>query len=110
MQQQQPYYPPPAPAPGIGYVNLILIGIVLLMVSGVLFSLLYVLNDGQDVVAMLGVIVNEVGLGLMAIGLVMGAFKDASLHHHTRVAMLIAMGITIAYVHLRLITLYGNYY
>lgn len=112
MQQQQPYYPPPAPTPGIGYVNLILVGIILLMVSGVLFGLIYILDnaDALDVVRMLGVIVNEVGLGIMAIGLVMGAFKDTNLHHHTRVAMLIAMGITIAYVHLKMVSLYTSYY
>jgi len=79
------------------------------MVSGILFSLIYVLNDGQDVVAMLGVIVNEIGLGLMAIGLVMGALKDEALHHNTRVAMLISMGIMIAYVHLNL-AFYTGYF
>lgn len=108
MQQQQPYYPPTPAPPGIGYLNIILIGIVLLMVSGILFSLIYVLNDGQDVVLMLGVIVNEVGLGLMAIGLVMGALKDESLHSHTRVAMLISTAIIIAYVHLDM--LFSGYF
>ena len=108
MQQQQPYYPPPQPA--IGYFALIVIGIILMMVSGVLISLILVMTSDQDIVMMLGIILNEVGLGIMSIGLTMGALKDENLHQHTRVAMFLAMGLVIAFVHFKLISYSYNWF
>ena len=98
MQQQQPYYPP---TPGIGYYTLVLIGIVLLMASGVIYGLLYLngITDGRDVLDMLRIVLNEVGMGLMAIGLVMGALKDESLNQYLRFGLILAMAIVVAYVH-----------
>lgn len=101
--QQQPasYQPPPPSGPGISYLHLIYIGIIVLLISGVIFSMNYV-SDDQDtdeVIYMVGLALNEVGLGILSLGLVMGAFKDENLHHWIRVAMIIAMAFLVAYVH-----------
>lgn len=85
------------------YITLIIIGIILLMVSGGILALLYVMNSGADIVMMLGIIINEVGVGLLALGLIMGAMKDDSLHHITRLAMIIGMAVVVAYLHLKVV-------
>jgi cell division protein FtsW (lipid II flippase) len=109
MQQQQgtgysqpaPYHPPPPVQPGLHYLHLVYIGIVILLISGIIFSLSYTADDSDtdETIYMLGLALNEVGLGVLAFGLVMGAFKDENLHHWVRVAMIVAMAFLIAYVH-----------
>lgn len=56
-------------------------------------------QDTDEVIYMVGLALNEVGLGILSLGLVMGAFKDENLHHWIRVAMIIAMAFLVAYVH-----------
>ena len=101
QQQPAPYQQPPPSGPGISYLHLIYIGIIILFISGIIVSINYVSDDADthDVINMLGLAINEVGLGILSLGLVMGAFKDESLHHWIRVSMIIAMAFILAYVH-----------
>ncbi len=97
---QQPTYQ--QPVPGIGYYHLVLIAIILFIISGILYSLLILLTPGDDfydVVSLLRILINEVAVGLFAIGMLIGVFKDQSLHNYVKMAMIIAMALALIFIH-----------
>ncbi len=70
------------------------------MVSGALYALLQVTGqDVYDIVDMFRILINEVGVGLFAIGMLIGVFKDATLHNYIRMAMVIAMALVLIFIH-----------
>lgn len=70
------------------------------MVAGALYALLQVTgSDVYEIVNLFRILINEVGVGLLAIGMLIGAFKDQSLHNHVRMAMVIAMALVLIFIH-----------
>jgi hypothetical protein len=108
MQQQGEAYPQQQPPqqtysePSVSYYySLILIGIILMLVAGILLGVRQILSGGTlyDISEMLRIMINEVGAGLFALGMLIGAFKDRELNIYFKVAMIIAMALVLAFVH-----------
>ena len=99
-----------------GYIGLIIIGIILMMVGGIVSVSWGLLDDPDDytyssmdsdntdqedyednvrTIRTLGSIIMFIGAIPIAIGLVLGAINDESLHPNTRLGLLIAMGLIV---------------
>jgi len=114
MQNRPPQYINP---PSRGYVGLIIIGIIVLLVGGIIYashgllepeyesdneyysssSLTKDYQNTRRTIIALGNIIEYIGVIFLAIGLTMGPINDTSLHGNTKLGMLIAMGLIVAF-------------
>ena len=118
-----PYNPPASRA----YVALIIIGIIILIAGGIIYTCIGFLDtpespeynssnyeeyqelqekyekdmkeysNNRRIISTIGNIVQYIGAIFLSIGLIIGAVKDESLAQNARLGMLIAMGLIIAF-------------
>ena len=118
---QQPPMPMPPPPPGfrppgsVGYVALIIFGIIMLMVGSMIYVSWGFMDDpdssdndnyGKEseeysdnirTITTTGSIIQNIGLIILSIDLIIGATQDKNLSPNVRLGMLIAMGIIIGF-------------
>ncbi len=119
--REPPYQPPQHSQPPIRgrpqyrsspFLAIIIIGIIIIMVGGIISACWGFIEDPDDdsdsddreeysdsirILTSVGNLTQYIGIMILAIGLILGAVKETTLHPNIRLGMLIAMGLVIGF-------------